>query len=89
MGAQHYTYRIGVSANGRTLHPSETDPEEGVRFTSLGRAMSEAEQDAGRTLTWLHNQDVQTWTAIIGDGRVAEISKGAIVGIRLSVATMT
>jgi len=85
MAAWHYTFRIGFSADGRTLHPSEAEPAEGVRFPDLDQAKDEAEQCAGRALRWVHNPDVGSWTAVVGDGRVAVITPGAIVGIRLAV----
>jgi hypothetical protein len=77
MAPWHYTMRSGFSANGQNLHPSEADPEEGIRFTNLEDAQSGAD-----------NPDIQTWTAVVGDGRVVEICQGTTASIRLSVDSM-
>jgi hypothetical protein len=88
MAPWHYTMRSGFSANGQNLHPSEADPEEGIRFTNLEDAQSGAEQAMVRRLRWDYNPDIQTWTAVVGDGRVVEICQGTTASIRLSVDSM-
>lgn len=88
MAPWHYTLRIGFSATGDSLHPCEADPEEGFRFSALDQAQGEAEQLSGRALRWRHNPDIQSWTAVVGDGRVAEIIRGTVAEIRVSVGSL-
>jgi hypothetical protein len=88
MAPWHYTLRIGHSATGDSLHPSEADPEEGFRFPDLDYAKDEAERLCARRLRWRHNPAVQIWTAVVGDGRVAEITQGTMPQFSVSVGTM-
>jgi hypothetical protein len=88
MNSWHYILTIGFSVNGQTLHPSEADPEEGFQFPDLRAAMGEGERLAGRGLSWRHPAE-GIWVAAVGDGRVADITRGApVVGIGLSTGLM-
>lgn len=76
MTSSHYILRIGPSADGKTLHPSEADPEEGFRFTTLEESQRRAEKLSGRRLYWRCPIE-GTWVAAVGDGRVVDITRVA------------
>ncbi|WP_455834114.1 hypothetical protein [Pseudarthrobacter siccitolerans] len=82
-----FTLLIGESADGRTLHPSEADPEEGFPFPDLESAQEEGERLAGRPVTWTRVH-AGAWKAIVGDGRVAEIIEGTPARIVPSVGLL-
>lgn len=82
-----FTLHIGYSADGRTLHPSEADPEEGFGFADLAAAQDEGERLAGRPLRWAQVH-ASSWKAIVGDGRVAEISEGSPARIVTAVGLL-
>lgn len=82
-----FTLTIGQSADGRTLHPSEADPEEGYPFQDLESAQEEGERLAGRPLLWMRVH-AGSWKAIVGDGRVTEISEGRPVVIETRIGQM-
>lgn len=82
-----FTLTIGNSADGRTLHPSEADPEEGYPFPDLESAQRKAEELAGRPLQWMHYHS-GSWKAIVGDGRVADIGEGSPSRITTNLGLM-
>lgn len=82
-----FTLYIGPSADGRTLHPSEADPEEGFRFADLESAQEEGDRLAGRHLTWSRIH-AGSWKAIVGDGRVAEIIEGSPTSFHTNLGLM-